>query len=98
MRKSTLEPLAGSEALYMLDSVTAHTENLLISSGENTPKSTARMYSRGGAREDGMAAATQESKCAEQRRRVLRGDGHVWSLWGAVVPVVRGLGHLPVRA
>ena len=42
----------------MDDSVTEHTENLLISSGENTPKSTARMYSRGGAREDGMATAT----------------------------------------
>ena len=58
IRKSTLEPAVGSEAKYMDDSVTEHTENLLISSGENTPKSTARMYSRGGAREDGMATAT----------------------------------------
>jgi len=97
MRKSQLEPVAGSEALYMLDSVTEHTENLLISSGENTPKSTARIYSRGGAREDGMAAATQESKCVG-RRRLSRGHGHVCSLRGVVVPALRGLRHLPVRA
>ncbi len=55
MRKSTLEPMAGNEAVYMLDSVTEQTDRRLISSGEKTLKSTARMYSLGGCRGHGMA-------------------------------------------
>lgn len=51
MRKSTLELVAGNEEQYILDSVTEQTENRLISSGEKTLNSTARIYSRGGLRD-----------------------------------------------
>ncbi len=46
MRKSTLDPVVGRLAEYMLDSVTEQTLKRLISSGENTLNSTALMYSR----------------------------------------------------
>uniref|UniRef100_A0A6C0C244 Uncharacterized protein n=1 Tax=viral metagenome TaxID=1070528 RepID=A0A6C0C244_9ZZZZ len=55
MRKSTLEFVAGREALYMLDSVTEHTEKRLISSGEKMLNSTDLMYSRGGKVESAIA-------------------------------------------
>ena len=49
MRKSTLEPLAGSDAAYMPDSTTEQTDMRRISSGEKIPNSIARMNSREGA-------------------------------------------------